>query len=199
MKIGKTIDSKHLIASSSHWQSASEALVAGDIHNIDIPIPDINALPAITQHINNITSEQLLDLHGTNISINLHFNSHPETQDALSLLQMVIPTNTFKPSTNEGGLEPITRIGTTGGIPSITIAQGAEGGALIGGIGGAGVALLLQGIKSTADSIGNPILVTIGTVLAGIAAGAAGGAVFAKTSEYILTIGKDGVSVAAGT
>jgi hypothetical protein len=188
-----------LITSSPRWQAASEALGAGEVQRIKIPTAKTSDLSALAQYMQNLSSGHLHDLHGANIVVNLHFTPHHETQIALNALCNALPTSALDVNTAAGLAATTAHPGTTRGIPCITIAQGAAGGAVIGGIGGASVALLLQGLKSTADVFGNPILSTLGTVLAGIAAGAVGGAIFAKTTEYSLTVGKTGVSIAAGT
>lgn len=178
----KTVAPQQVVESSSLWRAASGALISGEIQRIRIPTARATELPVISQYMRDLTGEQLQGLNDTNIVVNLHFNSHHETQVAVNALRDALPSSSVE----------------TGGS-SITIAQGATGGAVIGSVGGVGVALLLQSLKSTTEAFGNPILSTLGSVLVGIAVGAVGGAAFAKTTEYSVSVGKTGVTLAAGT
>ena len=45
----------------------------------------------------------------------------------------------------------------------------------------------------------NPVVGTIGTVLLGVALGAVGGGVFAKTNEFSLTVSPQSVAMTTGT
>jgi hypothetical protein len=71
---------------------------------------------------------------------------------------------------------------------SFTIAQGAKGGATIGGIAGAGAFMLAEDLRQQAVAIGDPICAAVGMVLAGVAAGAAAGAGFAKYLEVTVKV-----------
>jgi hypothetical protein len=71
------------------------------------------------------------------------------------------------------------------------LGQYVAGGAVIGGIGGTGVGLILQGFKTTADAFANPLVGTLGMVLAGIAVGAAGGALASQLKTIKISIFKD--------
>jgi hypothetical protein len=83
-----------------------------------------------------------------------------------------------------------------GAAAPLTVEHAALGGAVIGAVGGVGIGMLMMGIKSTADALGQPILGSLGAVLCGIAAGAAGGAVIA--TQYSISVGPGGITVAPG-
>jgi hypothetical protein len=193
------VSATQILADQPQWRAASQALEKGEIPHLTIPIATSAELPKINQHLQlTLTPEQLATLAKANLNINVHFDtSHQAAQPVISLLSSVLaPPAGPTPIAVPKPLSPSTGIPAT---PPITILQGAGGGAVIGGIGGAGLGLLLQSLKSTADTLTNPVVGTIATVLLGIAAGAAGGAVYAKTTEYQVKITPGAVTLSAGS
>ncbi|HTW54258.1 MAG TPA: hypothetical protein VME45_20390 [Stellaceae bacterium] len=74
--------------------------------------------------------------------------------------------------------------------PKITVSQGLQGGAAIGGLGGLGLAFFMEGLKSTAAATGNPAFLGVGIVIMGMALGAASGALIANGTPLTVTVPK---------
>ena len=117
--------------------------------------------------------------------LNFSIDGSPQSVEAMKLLQGIVAKMNFPESGKpEAGQPPVVK--KDGVLPNrspITIEQGVKGGVVIGGVAGAGVFLLAEGLRQSTVAIGNPICAAIGMVLAGVAAGAASGAAFAKFSE----------------
>lgn len=173
------ISALQFLSNPQKTNAAVSLLAAGAIDKLRVPVPQQKHVPTLVEQIaNGVTKEQMKALQ--NININLHFESKRETQIAFNTIKQAVP-----------------EAKDTGKIPDVTMKQGIIGGAVIGGVTGAGVLALLQGLKSTADAFGNPILSAVGAVIVGIGIGATGGAIFSKTSEYNLKIGPTAVELAA--
>jgi hypothetical protein len=67
--------------------------------------------------------------------------------------------------------------------PTISISHSMEAGAGLGGVAGLSAIFLAEGLKPTAPEISNPVCAGVGFVLAGLAVGAVGGAIFSKFKE----------------
>jgi hypothetical protein len=72
------------------------------------------------------------------------------------------------------------------------------GGAAIGGLAGISAIFIAEGLKNTAAAIGNPVCAGLGFIIAGIAAGAARGAAFARYSQIGVKISPVEVELKGG-
>ncbi len=120
-------------------------------------------------------------------TLNFNIDSGPQSLEAMKLLQEIVAKMNFPISgKTEVGPPPAAKkdsVPPNGPRGPITIEQGVKGGVVIGGVAGAGVFLLAEGLRQSTVAINNPICAAIGMVLTGVAAGAASGAAFAKFSE----------------
>ena len=184
MKLAPTIAPYQFAANRVQSSAVLQSLDAGEIPKIDFPIG--TSSPGWAAIIDDARKHlaQMNASNQANININIHFENHHETNLAFQSIKAAMPA-----------VAPTAVIGDTAGqvrrLPvQLTLKQGVAGGAMIGTIGGAGLAAILLSVKSTADAIGHPIIGTLGSILAGIAVGATTGAIIA--TDYDLHIGKDG-------
>lgn len=156
-------------------ESIFSQMASGKISQVMVPMPtdaDHGALAGVF----NISNDQLINLKQSNLQINLHFDKSE------------LDTPAFK---------AIESIATPPGIkgPTLTLKQGVIGGAVIGGIGGFGIATLCGFIKTSADATSNPVLMAIGAIATGLAIGSLSGTALATGHDLDLHIGKTGVGV----
>ncbi len=203
MKITKTqqVTPSAILLHSPNSLPALESLKAGNVQRIDITIEEHNETANILkQLLESIVEDKLSSLAGIPMNINIHFGSNQEALAAFSKLYNSIPPGALesKPQSYVLPAQLPTSITPTTNTQMFTIGQSAKGGAVIGGISGAGIGVLLNTFKSTAELTNDPILSTIGTVLCGIGAGALSGAVVHKANEFTIDLTPESLRLYAG-
>jgi hypothetical protein len=177
-----------------------ESLAVGKVAEIKVPMAKPEDLPTIaTQLESGLSDDHLQVLASSPVIINLHFESHHEAQTVVNALNSVAsPVPLARKPQSEAATSPASHPDPSAlQTPVLSIAQGAGGGAIIGGITGAGVVVLLQGLRSTTDAFANPVVSTIGAVLTGIGLGAATGTIVAKSNVFGIRVSRTGVDLTA--
>lgn len=188
MKIQATASQFTAKSSSDFFKSLAD----GNVEKIGVPIARNEELSTIeAQLLKELPGDHIHALEKSTISVNIVFDSYEEAQLALSKFYARVPSKAEITSDSLRSSPPVLR------EPMFTVKQGLEGGAVIGGIGGAGIVTLLQGLRSTSDAFGDPVLSTLGSIFIGMSIGAASGGIVAKTDVFRLIVKKDSIEITA--
>ena len=164
--IGNEVQGQY-ISDPLKWIPVIEALQKGELERVEVPIAKPQEHRMLLDKLQSglLSNEDHQKLSNTHMNLDIHFDGHEDVMDALkqfqgAILQVAGPSKL-----------PVT----DGKAPQVLNVPNIATGAAIGGVGGLGVSLILQGLKSTTDMLANPLVGTIGMVLVGMAAGAVGG------------------------
>jgi hypothetical protein len=161
------------------WQEALKSLDTGQETELNIPFPAKQTIRQIASPLSNawtnVWTEQAMDkLAKSDVRLNIAI--HPSVASK-------IPAEIFRPYASDATKNP----------SEIPTADVVKGGALLASIGGAGISLILQSLRSTSDPVLGPIMLTVGCVLTGLSAGGIGGYLVSK--QYSVKVDALGVGV----
>ena len=149
---------------------------SGTISEVFVPFPTQRENHELLTILNSRLSDDRYEIEKSKVQINIHFEQSELNNPAFKAVESIAT-----PTGKEG--------------PTLTITQGLVGGAVIGGIGGFGIATLAGLIKTTTDSSSNPFLMALGAVATGIAIGSAGGTAIALGRDVDFKFGEYGLGL----
>jgi len=178
-------------ARTREWQAAAQDVKSQRVKLVTVPLPDANEASEIAKVLGQeVSDDQLQQLARLPINFHIYFEDNSDTKLAFNTVMGAATSGMFASSSALAATQPNT--------PTLTVTQGAAGGALLGGVGGAGTAFILMGLKSTGDAFGNPYLSALGAILVGTALGGLTGTIVAKTDDYWVNVRKGGLDFGAG-